>query len=333
VSRQSRVASREVRDPDGSARDSAFCERLRSVTTGDLREHEALSRWSTYRIGGPATVLFPTDADGIAAALRACRDAGVPWFALGLGSNLLFPDAGLDALVIRVGKGLDQLEQSGAIWTLGAGLPAPLAAKRTATAGWGGIHQMVGVPGSVGGGIVMNAGCHSAEWRDTVQSVEIIGEDGERRIVAAADAGFSYRRSALGRVVVISTTVALHAEAPRRLEEEIEELYRWRKAGTPFNQPCCGSVFKNPVLPAGHPDSAPRTSGQFIEAAGLKSTRIGGVEVSPMHANYFVNTGGGKAADVLALMALAQQRVFDRWGVRLEPEVKRIGATGAVLAG
>ena len=314
-----------------TARDLGFAAALRARVQGDLREGEPLARWPTYRIGGPATVLMPANAEDVAIAVRMAAEAGVSWFALGLGSNLLFPDAGLDALVIRMGKGLDALRQEGDRWTLGAGLPAPLAAKRTAAAGWAGIHKMVGVPGSVGGGIVMNAGCHGAEWRDTVVSVLVMDASGHDRVVAAAEAGFSYRRSQLGHVVVLETTCALSAADPVHLEAETEELYKWRREGTPFNQPCCGSVFQNPVLPADWAEGNPRTSGQCIDATGLKGLRVGGVEVSPMHANYFVNTGDGTAADVIALMQQVRHRVRERWSVELVPEVKLIGTQGDVI--
>lgn len=315
-----------------TARDAQFIAALRAGVRGEVREAEALARWSTYRIGGPATVVFPATAEDVGAALRLAAEHQVPWFALGLGSNLLFPDDGLDALVIRVGKGLDQLSNDGTRWTIGAGLPQPLAAKRTAAAGFGGIHQMVGVPGSVGGGIVMNAGCHGAEWRDTVQSITVVAARGDDRVVPAAQAGFTYRRSNLGAVVVTSVVVELHPADPAELDAETDRLYQWRKEGTPFNQPCCGSVFKNPILPADYGPAPPRTAGQFIEAAGLKGHRIGGVEISPMHANYFVNIGEGHAADVLALMRDARARVREKFGITLEPEVKVIGAGGTVDA-
>lgn len=312
-----------------SARDPVFAAALRGAIAGEVREAESLGRWSTYRIGGPATVVFPATAEDVAIALRHATEAGVPWFALGLGSNLLFPDEGLDALVIRIGKGLDRLDRDGDTWRIGAGLPQPLAAKRTAHAGWGGIHKMVGVPGSVGGGIVMNAGCHGAEWRDVVRSVLVVDEEGRDRVVPAAEAGFSYRRSNLGRVVVLETTVALAAADRTALDEETDALYAWRRDGTPFNQPCCGSVFKNPVVPADWPER-PRTSGQFIEATGLKGHRVGAAEVSPMHANYFINTGGASAADVTGLMREVRARVADRWEVTLEPEVKLIQSDGSI---
>lgn len=312
-----------------SARDSRFADALRGAIRGEVREAESLARWSTYRIGGPATVAFPASAEDVAIALRHAAAAGVPWFALGLGSNLLFPDQGLDALVIRIGKGLDRLDRDGDAWHIGAGMPQPLAAKRTAHAGWGGIHKMVGVPGSVGGGIVMNAGCHGAEWRDVVRSVLVVDEAGQDRVVPAAEAGFTYRRSNLGRVVVLETTVELAPADSAALDEETDALYKWRRDGTPFNQPCCGSVFKNPVVPEDWPER-PRTSGQFIEATGLKGHRRGAAEVSPMHANYFINTGGATAADVTGLMREVRRRVEERWGVTLEPEVKLIEADGAV---
>jgi UDP-N-acetylmuramate dehydrogenase len=190
---------------------------------------------------------------------------------------------------------------------------------------------MVGVPGSVGGGIVMNAGCHHAEWRDTVVSVLVVDADGKDRIVPAADCGFSYRRSALGPVVVLQATVALRAADPVALEAETESLHAWRREGTPFNQPCCGSVFKNPDVAVNALPDGPRTSGQFIERTGLKGLRVGGAEVSPMHANYFVNVADATAEDVLGLMRQVRRRVHDEWGVDLEPEVKLIGPTGAVV--
>jgi UDP-N-acetylmuramate dehydrogenase len=125
--------------------------------------------------------------------------------------------------------------------------------------------------------------------------------------------------------------VRLRREEQHRLDEEIAEMFEWRQRGTPFNQPCCGSVFKNPAGPSWKQEGGPRTAGQFIEAAGLKGRRVGGAEVSPMHANYFVNIGSATAADVRALIDVAQREVEARFGVRLEPEVKLIGSTGEYL--
>ena len=314
-----------------TARDPAFAAGLRARVRGEVREGEALGRYSTYRIGGPATVLLAGSVEDVGAAVRFAVAEGVPWFALGLGSNILLPDAGLDALVIRLGKGLDQLVRDGTRWRLGAGLPAPLAARRTAEAGHAGLHRFVGVPGTVGGGIYMNAGCHGGEWADVIERVTVVDADGDLRVLERREIPFTYRRSGLDRRIVVEADVVLEPEDPSRLSAEVAELFRWRQQGTPFSQPCCGSVFQNPGGASWKREGGPRTAGQLIEASGLKGFRIGGAEISPMHANYFVNTGDATAADVLALIAHARQVVEEKFGVRLETEVKLISATGTYL--
>ena len=314
-----------------TARDPAFAAGLRARVRGEVREGEALGRYSTYRIGGPATVLLAGSVDDVGGAVRFAVAEGVPWFALGLGSNILLPDAGLDALVIRLGKGLDQLVRDGTRWRLGAGLPAPLAARRTAEAGHAGLHRFVGVPGTVGGGVYMNAGCHGGEWADVTERVTVVDADGDLRVLERREIPFTYRRSGLDRRIVVEADVVLEPQDPSRLSAEVAELFRWRQQGTPFNQPCCGSVFQNPGGASWKREGGPRTAGQLIEATGLKGFRIGGAEVSPMHANYFVNTGDATAADVVALIAHARRAVQERFGIRLETEVKLIAATGEYL--
>ncbi len=314
-----------------TGRDADFAAALRGRIRGQVREGEALARYSTYRIGGPATVVHPAGSEDVGAALRMAHEAGIPWFIVGLGSNILLPDEGLDALVIRMGKGMDGLRQDGERWTVGAGLPAPLAARRTATAGFAGLHIFVGVPGTAGGGVYMNAGCHGGDWAEVVESVTVVDATGRDTVLCRAEVPFTYRRSGLDGRVVVEATVRLREEEQHQLDEQIAEMFEWRQRGTPFNQPCCGSVFKNPSGPSWKREGGPRTAGQLVEAAGLKGHRIGGAEVSPMHANYFVNTGNASAADVQALIAHAQRTVEERFGVRLEPEVKLIGRQGEYL--
>ena len=314
-----------------SARDPGFAAGVRAAVRGEVRESEPLARYSTYRIGGPATVVLPSSAEDVATAIKMAHEAGVPWFALGLGSNILLPDEGLDALVVRLGKGLDRLERNGDRWAVGAGLPAPLAARRTAAAGYAGLHIFVGVPGTVGGGVYMNAGCHGGDWSEVVESVTVVDETGRDSVVPRSEVPFTYRRSGLDGRVVVEAAVRLRPEEQPRLEEQINEMFEWRQSGTPFNQPCCGSVFKNPAGPSWKREGGPRTAGQLIEAAGLKGFRVGAAEVSPMHANYFVNTGGATAADVRGLIQQVQQRVESEFAARLEPEVKIIGARGEYL--
>jgi UDP-N-acetylmuramate dehydrogenase len=314
-----------------TARDPKFVQALRARVSGKVREAEPVGRYSTYRIGGPATVLLPATPEDVGAALTLANEAGVPWFAIGLGSNILLPDEGLDALVIRLGKGLDRLERDGDDWTVGAGLPAPLAARRTAEAGFAGLHIFVGVPGSVGGGVYMNAGCHGGDWSEIVERVTVVDASGKDAVIARADIPFTYRRSGLQGRIVLEATVRLRQQDQPQLDEAIAEMFEWRQRGTPFNQPCCGSVFKNPAGPSWKQAGGDRTAGQLIEAAGLKGHTIGGAQVSPMHANYFVNTGSATASDVKELIEHAQRTVKDRFGVRLEPEVKLIGSRGEYL--
>ena len=312
-----------------SARNPGFAQAVRSAIRGEVREHESLARYCTYRIGGPATVVVPADPEDVATAARLAADAGVPTFNVGLGSNVLLPDAGLEALVLRLGKGVDRIDQAGERWRFGAGLPAPIAARKTAQAGWAGIHMMVGVPGTVGGGVYMNAGCHGGQWSDTVESVVAVDRRGESRVFSRADIPFQYRWSGLDGWVVLEATVRLEPGEASVLAAEVVKLFEWRQQGTPFNTPCCGSVFKNPAGGAGER----RSAGQLIEAAGLKGVRVGGAEVSAMHANYFVNVGGATAADVRGLIDMATKQVQERFGVTLGPEVKVIGEWGEYLMG
>jgi UDP-N-acetylmuramate dehydrogenase len=231
----------------------------------------------------------------------------------------------MDALVIRLGKGLDAIAGDERRWRLGAGLPAPIAARRTAEAGFAGLHKMVGVPGTVGGGVFMNAGCHGADWADVVEWVTVVEADGTLRRRVRKEIPFTYRHSGLEQTIVVEVGVKLRPEEPIRLTEEVNELFRWRQQGTPFNKPCCGSVFKNPDVP---PASDLRTAGRLIDAAGLKGLRIGGAEVSPLHANYIVNTGTATADDVRHLIGRVHRTVLQRFGVELDIEVKVVGRDG-----
>jgi len=309
-----------------------WAEALRAAVRGKVQTEVALAGYCTYRIGGPATVFHPADAEDLAGGLRAAAEAGRPVFLLGLGSNVLLPDTGLEGLVVRLGKGLDRIEGDGPRWRLGAGAPAPLVARRTAQAGWAGLHMMVGVPGSVGGGVYMNAGCHGGDWASVVRRVLVLDRAGNDSWLAAAEIPFAYRRSGLEGAIVVETEVELTPGSPAALQNDVTRLFAWRQRGTPFNQPCCGSVFKNPHWPGDPPGPGLRTAGQLIEACGLKGAREGAIEVSPMHANYFVNTGGGLAVQVRRLMGTVASTVRARFGIALDPEVRAVDELGRPIA-
>lgn len=306
---------------------AGLADQLARVVRGRVRRDVALAGYTTYRIGGPAAVLIePADADDVGRAMAAIREAGAPWLAIGLGSNLLVADAGFPGVVLRLGRGLDAIEAHGPVWRIGAGLPTPLLARRSAGAGLAGVHRLVGVPGTVGGGVSMNAGAHGQEFKDVVRRVWLVGTDGRVEERDGAALPWRYRSAGLEGVVVVAAEIGLAPADPRRLEAEIKAHFDWRKAGTPFNEPCCGSVFRNPGA-AGQRGSGTgaRTAGQLIDAAGLKGFQIGGAQVSPMHANYIVNVGGATAADVLRVIETIRERVRREWEVELELEVKLVG--------
>lgn len=285
---------------------------------GKLLEHEPLARYNTWRIGGPARYLaMPADSEDVVRALELAQDRGLPWVVLGLGSNVLIKDGGFPGVVIRMGKGLDRFEMKGATAIVGAGMPTPILARRTAEAGFAGVERFIGIPGTVGGGVVMNAGAHGAEFAEIVTEVTVMDGRGKVRQTPRKQISYRYRGSNIENVVVLEAKLALIEEPPAKLKEIQNKLLRWRKAGTPFDQPCCGSVFKNP--------GGPRTAGVLIDEAGLKGFSVGGAQVSTLHANYIVNTGTATASDVMKVIDHVRKAVAKRAGVELELEVRIIG--------
>ena len=285
---------------------------------GKRLEQEPLARYTTYRIGGPAKyLLLPADVDDVQRGIEMAQTRNLPWVVLGLGSNVLVKDAGFPGVVIRLGKGLDRFEMKGATAIVGAGMPIPILARRTAEAGFVGVERFVGIPGTVGGGIYMNAGCHGAEFSEVVTEITVMDAKGKVKQIARKQISFKYRASNLGPVIVLEAKLVLGEESPAKLKELQNRLFRWRKAGTPYDQPCCGSVFKNPSLT--------RTAGMLIDEAGLKGHTVGGAQVSNLHANYFINLGNATAADVQKLMEHVKKTVQKKTGVELEPEVRVIG--------
>ncbi len=298
----------------GAAAEAAF---PADALAGTYREHEPLSRHTTYRIGGPARHHFtPASVEAAAGAVAWAREHGVPWLVLGLGSNVLIRDGGWPGLVLKIGKGLDQLSHRANIWKVGAGLPIPILARKTAEEGFAGIHRLIGVPGTVGGGVYMNAGAHGQDFEQVLVSATVLQPSGAVAEVPRAKIPFESRRSGLGEGVVLAAVLKLEKGEPPRLQAEVAELLRRRKAGTPFDQPCCGSVFQNP------PES---TAGRLIDQCGLKGRKVGGAEISRLHANYVVNKGNASADDVLKLIDIARTAVFKDFGVELVLEVKVLG--------
>lgn len=284
---------------------------------GKLLENEPLARYNTWRIGGPARYLaMPADSEDVVRALELAHDRGLPWIVLGLGSNVLIKDGGFPGVVIRMGKGLDRFEMKGATAIVGAGMPTPILARRTAEAGFAGVERFIGIPGTVGGGIYMNAGCHGAEFAEVVTEVTVMDAKGKVKQLSRKQISFKYRASNIDGTV-IEAKLVLGEESPAKLKELQAKLFRWRKAGTPFDQPCCGSTFTNP--------SGTKTAGMLIDECGLKGFTIGGAQVSTLHANYIINKGIATASDVLKVIDHVRKTVAKKTGITLELECKIIG--------
>src|SRR6266704_3906818 len=285
---------------------------------GKLLENEPLSRYNTWRIGGPARYhALPADSEDVVRALELAHDRGLPWLVLGLGSNVLIKDGGFPGVVIRMGKGLDRFEMKGATAIVGAGMPTPILARRTAEAGFVGVERFVGIPGTVGGGIYMNAGCHGAEFSEVVTEVSVMDPRGKVKQLSRKQISFKYRASNIDGLV-LEAKLGLGEESPTKLKELQAELFRWRKAGTPFDLPCCGSTFKNP-------SGITKSAGMLIDECGLKGFQIGGAQVSTLHANYIVNKGTATASDVLKVIDHLRKTVAKKAGITLELECKIIG--------
>ncbi len=297
----------------GSARDAADSLRMAGFR-GSLLTDSPLAPYTTWRIGGPAELLAaPADrADLLVAAEWAAAHA-IRWRVLGNGSNLLVSDAGVSGLVLRLRDALGDVAHEGRRIIAGAGASFPAVARRAAALGLSGLEFGAGIPGTIGGAIVMNAGWHEFEIGATVESVEFLDAAGVVRTLTRDDCLFGYRSSRFRSYagVVLGATLALETGDLREVRARLERFASSRKANQPTELPSCGSVF---LKPAGD------FAGRLIEAAGLKGLRVGGVEVSRKHANFFVNVGGATAADVLTLVERVEQEILQRFGVGLERE-------------
>ena len=279
---------------------------------------EPLKRYTAWKIGGPADALLePRSVDELIEATERAGEHNVPVTILGGGTNVLVRDGGIRGLTIRLAKSLTNVEIEGTHVTADAGVLYPVLANTTAGRGLAGLEFATGIPGTVGGALYMNAGAYGSETTEVLDWADVFRE---HRVVRMEnrDLDLSYRHSALHDNlgwVVLRAGYTLIPGDPTQLKARIKEFRAQRMNGSP-NRPSCGSTFKRPK------GDFP---GRVIEAAGLKGTRVGRIEVSPVHANYFVNLGGGTAQEALELIEHVRHRVRERLGIELEPEVRVIG--------
>jgi UDP-N-acetylmuramate dehydrogenase len=303
---------------------------LRGAVRGRLLRNEPLAAHTSFRVGGPADLLFfPADPDDLRAGLRLAGAEGVPVLVMGRGTNLLVRDGGVRGLVVNLGE-LNRIE-GGAIppqaapgtavevFALG-GTPLSRLINFAVRPGLSGLEWASGIPGSVGGAIAMNAGAHGHSIGERVRWVDLVDAAGAEERVPASAIVFAYRSARFPRPgFVIAAGIELRVSTEQKVLEETKRCLEEHKRRLPFGWANAGSVFKNPPG-----DFA----GRLIEAAGLKGARVGGAEVSTKHANVLVNLGQATAADILGLMATIVERVERDTGVRLEPEVQVIGDEG-----
>lgn len=299
----------------------ALSAKLSQIPGLEVRAHEPMAHHTTFRVGGPAALMaLPKRLEELSAVLRAAAEAGIVPFFLGKGSNLLVADEGVDRFLIKLAGGLTRLERDGETGLyLGSGLSLAQAANFAAGCGLTGLEFAHGIPGTVGGGVLMNAGAYGAELAQLVTQAEGVSLSDGRRVVYPADRlDFAYRHSALmdAGVVITQATLALTPGDPEAIRARMEECAKARREKQPLTLPSAGSTFKRPE---GH------FAAKLIDDCGLRGLTVGGAQVSEKHAGFIVNIGGATARDMLELMRQVEQRVFEQTGVQLEPEVRILG--------
>jgi UDP-N-acetylmuramate dehydrogenase len=277
-----------------------------------------LSRFTTLGTGGTARAFArPESEQEVEKLLRWARERSVGVAVVGLGSNLLVSDDGVDALVLKLGGDLAAVAPHGDVLRAGGGAANAVALHRARAAGLGSFEFACAIPGTVGGGVWMNAGAYGGDFAGVLVRALVATADGSAWLTPA-ELGLSYRHSELRHgQVVLRAELRLEPRPPDEIKTEVRELNARRKAAQPTNRRTFGSVFKNPD----HELSA----GRMLEACGLKGHRIGGAQISPKHANFIENAGGATTADALALMDEARRRALEQFGVRLEHEVELLG--------
>jgi UDP-N-acetylmuramate dehydrogenase len=284
----------------------------------NIEEGVELARFTTLGTGGPARAFArPESEQEVGELLRWAADRGLAVAVVGLGSNLLAADEGVDALVLKLGGALATAEEDGDLLRVGGGVANAVALHRARAAGLGGFEFACAIPGTIGGGVWMNAGAYGGDFSGVLEQALVATADGTGWSTPA-ELGLSYRHSELlhGQVVV-RAELGLRPRPPEEIKAEVRELNARRKEAQPTNRRTFGSVFKNPD----HELSA----GRMLEACGLKGHRIGGAQISPKHANFIENADGARTADAVALMAEARRRASEQFGVRLEHEVEFLG--------
>lgn len=294
----------------------AFCD---IVGSDHMHANEPMANHTTFKIGGPAQLLVePACVQQIQAIITLCRRSNVPFHVMGLGSNILCSDKGMPGVVLKLADAFSRIEINGCTLFAQAGASNESVAQAAQKAGLTGYEFASGIPGSIGGAAIMNAGAYDGEFKDVASSVTCLTPEGDIVEVPAAQANWSYRHSMMmdAGYIVLAATLKLTADSCDAVQLRMDDLRQRRESKQPLEMPSAGSTFKRPE---GY------FAGKLIQDAGLKGYRIGGAQVSPKHSGFVVNAGDATAEDVRKLIAHIQDTVFANEGVRMEPEVRMWG--------
>ncbi|WP_439741094.1 UDP-N-acetylmuramate dehydrogenase [Bacillus pseudomycoides] len=293
---------------------------LIEAEVGKVLENEALARYTTMKIGGPADILIvPSSVAGVEKTLDLVKKYNTKWTAIGRGSNLLVSDKGIEGVVIRLEEGLDHLEVEGTTVRVGGGYPLIKLSTLLSRQGLAGLEFASGIPGSVGGAVYMNAGAHKSDMSEILMSARIMFEDGTMKWLTKEEMGFSYRTSVLQTKrpgIVVEAELQLKEGNREEIVGVMQKNKDYRRETQPWNHPCAGSIFRNPL---------PNFAGDLVEKAGLRGHQIGGAKISEMHGNFIVNAGSASAQDVLDLIAFVKKTIKEKFGVDMHTEVEIIG--------
>ncbi len=291
-------------------------DRVLEGVRGEIAFGASLKALTSFKIGGAAEVLVtPADEADVARLVRQAHDARVPVFVLG-GTNVLVRDGGVRGIVVSLARLKGIRNEPDEVVYAEAGVGMPTLLRHAIKHGLAGLEWAAGIPGTVGGCVVMNAGTRLGEMKDSLRAVRMAEPDGTIRDYLRTEIQFDYRHAHLPSGIVVGAWVQLSAAPKGDVDRAIKDYLRYRKATQPLTQPNAGCVFKNP---------GPKSAGHIIEAAGLKGLRVGDAQVSTKHANFIVNLGQASAADVLALIAQVRRRVKAVSGVELELELQVVG--------
>jgi UDP-N-acetylmuramate dehydrogenase len=291
-------------------------EEIKKFFRGHIALNEPLAQYTSMKVGGPADYYFePADKADVIQLVRYLRQQGFPYLVLGRGSNLLVSDEGYRGAVINVEEGLSNVSLQGELVVAEAGAKMSKFVEFCIQHELAGVEMLAGIPGTIGGAVVMNAGAHGGEISNCLVDVEVLrGEEVQR--VKKTEAQFAYRTSALVQDVVLEASFKLPKGTKEELIKRRSEFLRERNLKQPTNLPNTGSMFKNP---------RGNFAAKLIEQAGLKGKRVGDAQISDKHANFIVNLGNARASDIVTLLDLAQRTVYQNTGILMELEVKLVG--------